>query len=749
MPSSRPRARLQCLDAVSEAILWNVLVASLDLGEDEQRVFIEYARSPTLQRLVAQAYPNLWKKARRRRRDPQSGDEEMYAVHEAHGRSAELLSRYARERGRAPVPVPEPGDPLRRNLATIQEAVGASDAEMRLVLFALVGRMEPVACCTDFFDYDFSRGSTAEVPLVAAALGLEHSEVVKVLAPASPLSRTGLLVLNEHHLPRHERLLEFDPRLYETVFDPALTRDAFVSRFIEIASAPELSLADFPALARDLERVAGLLRQAMASGSLGVNALFWGPTGTGKTECARIVARLAGARLYQAGTADRHGESPTPRQRLGSGVLGNRILNPADCVLLFDEMDDVAGSTQGFRGLPRQFRHFDRRDDGLQPDGSKQWLNLHLESNRVATLWTVNDPREFDPALRRRFAYVLEFPPLDVEQRRRVLTRHLSPLARVSPEEAEAIAARFPLSAAHLASAVRSARLVAGAEPEDAETLHAVLEQHHRMELGEPPPRRESGCERFLVEAVHCPVDVRVVADQIVSWKPDGKGPGISLCLYGPPGTGKTEFVRHVAARAHRRVIAHRVSDIQSCWVGETEKRIAAAFREAERDDTLLLFDEADSFLRGRERAQHSWEITFVNEFLQHLDSFRGVVACTTNLFRELDPACLRRFTFKLPFLAPRPAQCALLFRQLFAGLLSDALAPDEEMTARLAAVPGLAAGDFAVVARRLRILGRKVSVAEAVRELVAEVAVKESTPKPIGFGSLGPCVAQKDDARN
>jgi hypothetical protein len=45
-------------------------------------------------------------------------------------------------------------------------------------------------------------------------------------------------------------------------------------------------------------------------------------------------------------------------------------------------------------------------------------------------------------------------------------------------------------------------------------------------------------------------------------------------------------------------------------WVGESEKNIAAAFRQAEREGALLLIDEVDSFLRERSGAEPSWEVT-------------------------------------------------------------------------------------------------------------------------------------------
>jgi SpoVK/Ycf46/Vps4 family AAA+-type ATPase len=182
-----------------------------------------------------------------------------------------------------------------------------------------------------------------------------------------------------------------------------------------------------------------------------------------------------------------------------------------------------------------------------------------------------------------------------------------------------------------------------------------------------------------------------------------------------------------------RPLVLRRVSDLVSCWLGETERNIAAAFEEAEREGAVLLLDEADSFLFDRGRAQRSWEMTQTNEMLQQLEACRGVVACTTNLFHELDPAVLRRFTFKFAFLALRPEQALALFRRTLAGLRGDAAEADG--AARdLGALATLTPGDFAAVARRLRALDEVPSARRLLDELRAELAVKKDPPARIGF---------------
>ncbi|HEV7139475.1 MAG TPA: ATP-binding protein [Steroidobacteraceae bacterium] len=100
--------------------------------------------------------------------------------------------------------------------------------------------------------------------------------------------------------------------------------------------------------------------------------------------------------------------------------------------------------------------------------------------------------------------------------------------------------------------------------------------------------------------------------------------------------------MEHVAAELDRPLVAKRASDLLSKWLGESEQNIAAAFEEAAAEEAILFFDEGDSFLRSRELARHSWEVTQTNELLQHMERFDGIVIVATNLFRDLDIAALR-----------------------------------------------------------------------------------------------------------
>lgn len=165
--------------------------------------------------------------------------------------------------------------------------------------------------------------------------------------------------------------------------------------------------------------------------------------------------------------------------------------------------------------------------------------------------------------------------------------------------------------------------------------------------LGIGPRMLEADARDFAPELVNCEHDLAVLTERLTR---PGASRQWSLRLYGAPGIGKSQFARYLAMRLGMEVVQKRASDLLSCWLGDSEKRIAAAFREARTRRTMLVIDEADSLLSDRREARHSWEVSQVNEMLTWMEHHPLPFICTTNLMDRLDQASLRRFSLKLRF---------------------------------------------------------------------------------------------------
>ena len=200
----------------------------------------------------------------------------------------------------------------------------------------------------------------------------------------------------------------------------------------------------------------------------------------------------------------------------------------------------------------------------------------------------------------------------------------------------------------------------------------------------------------------------------------DADKPRMNILLFGPPGTGKTEFVKYLGKTLDRKVVVVKGSDILSKWLGESEQNIAKAFRQAEAEHAILFFDEIDGLLQDRAGASHRWEITQVNELLQQMENFNGVMVAATNFSKNLDAAVMRRFTFKLEFGYLEDTGKRLFFERMFKTTLS------ERESTELKALRNLTPGDFRTVRQEQFYLGDTVSNADRIAALKEECALKK-----------------------
>jgi SpoVK/Ycf46/Vps4 family AAA+-type ATPase len=173
----------------------------------------------------------------------------------------------------------------------------------------------------------------------------------------------------------------------------------------------------------------------------------------------------------------------------------------------------------------------------------------------------------------------------------------------------------------------------------------------------------------------------------------------MNLLFFGPSGTGKSELARYIAGRLDRKIICKRISDLQSKYVGEGEKNVKSAFQEAESEEAVLIIDEADSLLFSRDRAKHSWEISFTNEFLTQMERYKGILVCTTNRLDDLDAASLRRFNHKIGFDYLTAKGNLLFYHLLLQPLCTDMI--DTSSFKQLKQIENLAPGDFKLVRNR------------------------------------------------
>jgi len=142
-----------------------------------------------------------------------------------------------------------------------------------------------------------------------------------------------------------------------------------------------------------------------------------------------------------------------------------------------------------------------------------------------------------------------------------------------------------------------------------------------------------------------------------------GMRKGLACLFYGSPGTGKTETVYQIARKTGRDIMIVNVSEIKSCWVGESEKNIKALFDKYREYVSkyevapILLFNEADAIIGIRQEAAQrgvdKMENSIQNIILQEMETLDGIMIATTNLCQNFDKAFERRFLYKIEFSRP------------------------------------------------------------------------------------------------
>lgn len=582
------------------------------------------------------------------------------------------------------------------NLASLEHLLGLSPVECDVL--ALMVYRDQIPGMRDTCNLiDGTEGVQGFASLTACMLDYPVNQVRDAFSVRSRLLGAGLMVPPSNY---RDGPLELSPGLADVLLHHADAISAIQRQYSDQDRPVRHRLDDFQHLAGVLGTLVAFLQGGLNGTLTGVNILIHGHPGTGKTQLVRAVAVFLGVSLHEIRSADNCGSPISAAERFSSYRCCQSLLaGDESALLLFDECDDVLSNSEFA--------------------GHKAWINNILEENPRPALWLCNDPGWFDPAFIRRFDLIIEMPSLSLEQRADMARQSFAGLP-VTDTWLQQLVKQSDLQAAHLATAARVVRTVNGKDAETAEAAadHVLDGLGSALGLVLSPACAESEPSELCFD----PSLTNTDQDLGQLLRAMGKSRTGRFCLFGPPGTGKSQFARHLAETLKMPLIVRRASDLLSAYVGSTERNIAATFAQASQRHGVLLIDEADGLLYSREHSRHQWEVSQVNELLQQMERYQGILIMTTNNARLIDPAALRRFDLKIRFDYLTAEQSCRFFQHVIG---KSALRLEGEFLRRSLRDMQLTPGDFSTVVRRFKVLGEPVNEVGLLQGLRQEFAMR------------------------
>lgn len=594
---------------------------------------------------------------------------------------------------------------LDRNLDALCAVLNLDEVDRKIIEFAVI--VNEFAALQDICRYLGDMHIIAFYEVLGYIIGVPATDVKEALRPESKLRQSNILEMNERQDIRLDCVFKFFYIYFSTdmLNGQGDILEVFRSTFFKVGKS-SLKFDDF----RHVKIDESAIKSHILKADKGLNILLYGLPGTGKTEFVKMIAAELNRNLYEIASKSRYtDDNYSGEKRFLSLKTADKVLNNERDIIMFDEIEDV------FKGTERM---------------SKALFNSTLENNSVPTFWITNDIDEIDNAYIRRFDMVIEFKIPPKFKRLEILKRYTN--GQVSEELLKKLAKSRAITPALISGATKVISNLS-CENKD-ETFRNLIKSSLKAQgfvtakkKGKKNKKEEINLpQNYDVSLINANVNLKELAKGIKESK------NARLCLYGPAGTGKSEYAKFIAKSLNSKLIIKKASDLIDCYVGNTEKNIANAFKEAKDQNAVLVFDEIDSFLQDRGDAVRKWEITQVNEMLVQMESFEGIFIATTNLMDRLDRASIRRFDMKIEFGYMDGARAAKLLQKECESL---GISVDKAAKNSVAKIKFLTPGDFAAVARSAK-FSPILNAGEFTDRLNEEIKHKiiEDNGRKVGF---------------
>jgi len=225
---------------------------------------------------------------------------------------------------------------------------------------------------------------------------------------------------------------------------------------------------------RRRESLAGGLGRAFAGLNAGVRALFSGPSGTGKTLAARLLAAALDQDCWRVDLA------AVVNKYIGETEKNlNQVFSRAeelDVILLLDEGDALLTARTNVQSANDRYANLETN-----------YLLQRLEGYQGVVVITSNAADRIDAAFQRRMDATVDFRPPGAAERLRILALHLPAGHTVPGSVLGELAGRCALTGGQMRNACLHAALLARGLPPAGEHLLAAVAREYRKAGASPP----------------------------------------------------------------------------------------------------------------------------------------------------------------------------------------------------------------------------------------------------------------------
>jgi hypothetical protein len=230
----------------------------------------------------------------------------------------------------------------------------------------------------------------------------------------------------------------------------------------------------------------------------GVRILFEGPSGTGKTLAARVLASTLDRDLYRVDLASVVNKYIGETEKNLSRILARA--EDLDIILLLDEGDALMARRTEVRSANERYANLETN-----------YLLQRLETYTGIVIVTTNAGQNIDPAFQRRMDATIMFHRPGPEQRWHLWQLHLPGHHAVEPDMLDQVALYYELTGGQIRMAAVAATLLALARPDQRVT------QRELTEAIEAEYRKVGAAQPGQVELRHAPATDEDLLDTFLS----------------------------------------------------------------------------------------------------------------------------------------------------------------------------------------------------------------------------------------